>query len=422
MKKILFIGDLRSANNYGAIATTDTLINSICAKIDCNSIKFIGYKSLRLPTPPNGWKKTNQISIKNKLRDLSPSFIKRIWAKKDHYKRIDFVPFLFSQYESYAKSMVGGDIMQYEKKMIENSDIIYINGEGNIVNGTDRYGKYRIGGLYILFVAWVAKVKFSKTVCLVNHTVDPANMDVWEIINNVYPQLDYVYVRERLSVAKLHEQGIFNIKFVPDALFSYTPQKEWKPSKQLSKVIDFTRPYICIGDSSGIKNVYNKVKWDVVDVMSELISKLKKVIPQVIFIDGYNGGNEDVNQIIKKLDLGCIRLQNTTYHDLYQILKEASIFISGRWHASILAVLSGTPILLWGSDSHKTRSLYELLNYSYPFFEVNTLPIHIDEIISSSIEIINNKERINKELLEHVKVLADLSKENTELLFELYEK
>ena len=41
--------------------------------------------------------------------------------------------------------MQKGLCLQYEKRMLEWADIVYINGEGNIVNGTDRYGKYRMG-------------------------------------------------------------------------------------------------------------------------------------------------------------------------------------------------------------------------------------------------------------------------------------
>jgi polysaccharide pyruvyl transferase WcaK-like protein len=421
-KKVLFIGDLRTANNFGAIATTETLINKLLTFIDGDDIKFIDYRSLRNPTPEAGWKNPNNKSLKQKFRDITPKAIYKFYSRRDHYKRVDYVPFLYSQYDLYYKEMQAGLRLRYEAKLLEWADIVYINGEGNIVNGTDRYGKYRIGALYVLFMAWLAKVKYCKTVCLVNHTVDPANNDAWEIISHVYPLLDFVFLRERLSIDKLNEHGITNALFVPDALFMYRPNEKWEPSEIIKREIDFTKPYICIGDSSGIKNSYNKVKWDVKTVLMELINKLQELTPQVVFIDGYNEGNEDVNQIIKHLGIGRLCLNNCTYHDLYHVLSNSEIFISGRWHASILAVLSGTPILLWGSDSHKTRSLYDLLNYSYPFFEVSTLPIHLSEIVEATLDILQNRNDVKCDILNNVREHCSLAEENVNLLHTLYEK
>lgn len=419
-KKVLFIGDLRTANNFGAIATTETLINKLLTFIDGDDIKFIDYRSLRNPTPEAGWKNPNNKSLKQKFRDITPKAIYKFYSRRDHYKRVDYVPFLYSQYDLYYKEMQAGLRLRYEAKLLEWADIVYINGEGNIVNGTDRYGKYRIGALYVLFMAWLAKVKYCKTVCLVNHTADPANNDAWEIISHVYPLLDFVFLRERLSIDKLNEHGITNALFVPDALFMYRPNEKWEPSEIIKREIDFTKPYICIGDSSGIKNSYNKVKWDVRLVLSELIKKLQGLTAQIVFIDGYNEGNEDVNEVVNKMNLGRICLHNSTYHDLYHILSKSEIFISGRWHASILSVLSGTPILLWGSDSHKTRSLYDLLDYQYPFYEVNTLPIHLDDLFQSAKNIIKNKEVVSERILGHVSKLQLLAEQNKELLYSIY--
>ena len=54
MKNLLFIGDLRTANNYGAVATTealDRLLKNECYDIN---IKYIDFRSLYHPTPVDG--------------------------------------------------------------------------------------------------------------------------------------------------------------------------------------------------------------------------------------------------------------------------------------------------------------------------------------------------------------------------------
>lgn len=91
-----------------------------------------------------------------------------------------------------------------------------------------------------------------------------------------------------------------------------------------------------------------------------------------------------------------IRLSNTDYHELYHVFQNSSLFISGRWHASIIALLSSTPIILYGADSHKTRALYSIIDYDYPFFETQTLPIHLDDVIDCCKSILEDKTLRNR--------------------------
>ncbi|MGQ1946431.1 polysaccharide pyruvyl transferase family protein [Geofilum sp. OHC36d9] len=423
--KILFVGDLRTANNYGAIATTETLNNMLVQAIPDAEIQYIDYRSLYFPTPVSGWPASSDgVATKIKgmvklvAKKVLPIFLRRLVKQLlfSAKKSSSYVPYKVSLYDEYYARLQKGEILGFEKRMLEWADMVYINGEGNIVNGVDKYGKYRNGGLYILFMAWLAKEKFQKKTFMVNHTVDPANKDVFEMIEKVYPGLDKVYVRETLSLAKLQEVGVDNGVFVPDALFGYQPIQNWQPSAKLLRQIDFSKPYICIGDSSGIKNMYNQVKWDVVKVLSELIEKLKDVMPQIIFVDGYNGGNSDVNKVVRNTNIGIVNLKNCSYHDLFYVLQGAEIFVSGRWHASILSVLANTPILLWGSDSHKTKSLYTLLDYPYSFYEVNTFPIHIDEMVNEVKKIIQEKLQVKRLLNEKLSVLSGRAIENVAFL------
>ncbi len=432
-KRLLFVGDLRIAGNYGAIATTEALNNLLVSNAEMFDIEYIDYRSLHNETPENGWPEIKSLSkiykkkkIKTQIFAIVVPFLKMIKpllfgiiGKKVYMFQKDYIPYKLSLYEEYYKRLVKGSSFRYEKRMLEWADIVYINGEGNIVNGTDKNGKYRKGGLYILFFAWLSKVKFNKKTCLLNHTVDPANKDIYEIIKYLYPTLDKVFVRETLSLKNLHDLGLMNVKYVPDALFSYQPKMNWEPSEQLNKQIDFTKPYLCIGDSSGIKNAYNKVKWDVPEVIGELINELRKIVPQIVFVDGYNGMDKDINRVIKRTKVASVNLNNCSYHDLYYVLKGAEIFISGRWHASILCVLANTPILLWGSDSHKTRSLYTLLDYPYDFFEVNTLPIHIAEMIENVKEILQTRSEIKDLIKLKVDDISKLAINNVNFLSEL---
>lgn len=432
MSNILFIGDLRDANNYGAVATTECLIRMVKDRCPDADYRYIACRSLYSPTPESGLrpckpKKRHGLSkarLTKMIGNMLPIAIKKPLRKMlgINEGQPDFVPYKFCQYERYYQLMMSGGGLQYERRLLEWADVVYINGEGNIVNGTDKYGKYRMGARYILFMAWVSKVKFGRPTCIVNHTVDPNNSNAFEMISNVYPLLDKVFVRESLSLPLLAQHGVRNAEFVPDALFSYKPGDAWQPSESISRQIDFSRPYICLGDSSGIRNGYSSVKWDVADVLGEITDRLRTLVPQIIFVDGYDGTNSEINTVIRKKCDGYVNISNCTYHDLYHVLGHAQAFISGRWHASILSIIAGTPVVLWGADSHKTRSLYTLLDYPYRFFEVSTLPVNIDELTEEVGKVIKNTENIQKIMHQKVSEFAELTCRNAAVLNEMLSK
>lgn len=152
-------------------------------------------------------------------------------------------------------------------------------------------------------MAYLSKVVFHKPTCLVNMTVDPSNADGWEMIEKVFPKIDYLCTREPLSKIKLIEHGVSNSNYVPDALFSYQPLVvKWMPSEYLSSIIDFRKPYIVLGDSTTLNNnAYQRaVRWDIVQTYSLFYNKLKQICEQVIFLDGFNGKNKMINEFLSQ--------------------------------------------------------------------------------------------------------------------------
>ena len=426
MKHILFIGDLRTVKNYGAVATTESLLKLLKEEHVDAEYKYIDFRSLYNPTPVGGWPEIKKTTTwKRVVKRFLPLFligyvrrIRKGTSSALSKASMDFVPYKFSQYEDYYDKMRNGYILQYEKNLLDWADIVYVNGEGNIVNGTDRHGKYRMGARYILFMLWVSKVKCAKPTLIVNHTVDPNNYNAFEMISEVYPKLDKVLVREPLSIPILEAHGVHNAIYVPDALFSYIPKKDWRPSEALKSQIDFSKPYICLGDSSGIKNNYGHVSWDVVTVFTDIINNLRTITPQIVLIDGFNGSNRDINKVVEENGIGCVKFSNCSYQDLCQVLSKAQLFISGRWHASILSTIAKTPVLLWGSDSHKTKSLYTLLDYPYRFFEVSSLPANIPELVAEARKIIEDSSAIRNIMSNKVGLYKEETKKNALVLNE----
>ena len=57
------------------------------------------------------------------------------------------------------------------------------------------------------------------------------------------------------------------------------------------------------------------------------------------------------------------------------------LFVSGRWHASILSLINETPVMLFGSDSHKVKALNDLYNNIFPYFSIEMLGQNSERII-----------------------------------------
>lgn len=441
--KILFLGDLRNCYNYGAIATTESLIKMLCGKCPDAEIKYIDFRSLQSATPPDGWDNNNYMASKPTIANrfkakfqslyryfktlikciLPYGFVLSLTKEKNKKSTVPYrpnmfyhIPFLFKDYDKWTKDMINGKVLQYERKLLEWADLVVVNGEGNVVHGTDENGVYRHRACYILFMSWIAKTQYRLPVYMVNHCVDPDNNDAVEIIKNVYPHLDKVLVRDPLSLEKLYSYGISNAEYVPDALFSYKRNDNWTPSEAIKQQIDFSQPFILLGDSSGIQNGYGKVQWNVPYFFETLIAKLQAIVPQVVFVDGYGEGCSDINQVVAETGIGRISLKNCSYQELHEVMKRADIFVSGRWHASILCLLAGTPILLFGSDSHKTKSLYSVMNYPYKFFETQSLPIHIDDIAEETQQILANRRAISIDIKDKCDVLSRQSYRNVDCM------
>ncbi len=426
MKKVLFVGDLTGARNYGAIATSESLMDLLLEKTDKEHFKRIDYRSFYAETPVCGWPAEKDINgsasnFKNKIKALLNRLgllekVRHMLGKGDDLGECH-VPVRLSDFKDFSKEVLEGARLPYEKALIEWADAVIINAEGNIVNGTDKNGVYRFGGLYVLFVAYFSKVVMGKPCYIINHTVDPANRDVQEMVQTIYPLMDAVYVREKLSYGLLESWGITNHEYVPDALFSHDferPGTEEAFKEKWKAKIDFSKPYICLGDSSGIKNRYNTVKWDVVKTYGRLIDKLKKTVcGQIVFIDGYNGMNYDIQQVIDDNSLVQVDLRNCGYGELYYMMKNAELFISGRWHTSIISLKAHTPILLFGSDSHKTEALYHEIDWPFYFFDTKSVPVNISRICEVARQILSYD---CGEVWEKVEELSLLARRNADVL------
>ena len=100
-----------------------------------------------------------------------------------------------------------------------------------------------------------------------------------------------------------------------------------------------------------------------------------------------------------------------------KILADASLYISGRYHPAILASMGGTPCVFMSSNSHKTKSLQELLEYDI-VHEYYVLPSdkEIEQMIERAKFLVGEGNEVRKKIQTRSKELSDSAKKMIEVL------
>ena len=90
------------------------------------------------------------------------------------------------------------------------------------------------------------------------------------------------------------------------------------------------------------------------------------------------------------------------------VLAHARLFISGRYHPSILASLGGTPCIFLGSHAHKMRSLSRVLEYDEQH-EFNAFPdeSEVEEIVAKARNYLNQGETLRARISQVARRRSD---------------
>lgn len=410
--KILYIGDNRNRVNWGCRATSkalkDILINSqneVVSTIDGKETHTSFTRTLYSKKISVKWFKRFENRKHNLVfypiyKAIVSQGIEKDFLTGNLEKSIEF----FEKNYMYFPSLV----KIYED--LSKSDAIVINGEGTMIFSTPA----RRDTLFYLFMLKLGQ-KLGKKTYLINAMISDCpktgrNLQTVKTTLEIFAKADAITLRDPLSFRILKEmdtESCVKFEFIPDALFSWRKYFEsgqfsppvigdsiipWPEEDQYFGKFDFSKPYICISGSSS-------AAWtpkEAVGGYIELVKKIKTLGYNVFLVPTCSGDKflEDVAEATKT-PLLPVNMQILIGAS---ILANAEIFISGRFHPSILASLGGTPCIFMGSNSHKNKSLQEMLDYK-EIVEFNAIPTasDIEKIFSFTERLLNNKEILSKE-------------------------
>jgi len=310
---------------------------------------------------------------------------------------------------------------------MDQADGVAINGEGTLI-----FGNPLRDALYLLFVIAFAKMK-GKPVYLLNAMIAPCpyNGENVDIVARALPLLKYcerIAVREPRSYEYLAEKiGSFNVEIIPDALFTWgekirssvrlTRTEPWlcapHPERADFTHFSFSQPYISISGSSSAWR-HEPAIWT---QFPKLISALQRKGYPVYCIEACDG-----DFFLEKMAKECGAFfipKSSPVMAAAGVIAGSLVYVTGRYHPSIIASASGTPCVFLSSNSHKTLSIQTLLGYENKIEysicpsneEIDKISKHVDWLIANrtplSRSILSNFERCGQHARRYADVLDD---------------
>lgn len=396
--RVVYVGDNRNRGNFGCRGTSTALSqlisqqNTIVGRI---SGKYTNWDTGEVYVVNGKNEKFYVRKSKNKYWKYEKKFL-YYWHKlcdgkgkflmgKHDFASLDFEKAIQNLINCLPANpdLKELDLRQYD------FDALVVNGEGSFIFSTPSW-IWRDAIVESVLMYWA--LKMGKKVYYLNGMLsdDPNskhNDDTIKYVKNIFNSCQAVCVREYKSVeyAKKYFPNI-KLKVFPDALFTwydlvndnhvvnngryYIPHSA--ECDENYSILDFSRPYICVSGSSAIIKACNGNIEIAIMRYCNLIQKIKERVDFQVFLVIVDDGDEFLNEVAKMTNTPIIPMDMPLVAAA-KILANSRVYISGRYHPAIMASLGGTPCVFMSSNSHKTESIQELLEYD-TVEEFNLLP------------------------------------------------
>lgn len=291
-------------------------------------------------------------------------------------------------------------------KLIENEKIkyIFINGEGSLYEQKNIKGKNMIK-----FIILLKNIKCN--IYLINSGFDLKSINNIDTFRNCLQNNLYIYIREPVSLKNFSKfYNNFNVVFQPDFLYliyNSDYNNNFLKNNNLIK-----KKYIVIGGNS---NYYrpDRKPYNAIDVYIKMIDLIKKNTDKELIL--YGSSNEEVkwlSKIAKKTKIKYFNVNNTNWKQAFELLSNAYLSISGRYHPTIMSLLGLTPSLMFSANHCKMNGVNEMFfpeqkvidsheihnNFNYIIKFIKETPIKYDRICNN----------INLKLKEYYKIISEI--------------
>lgn len=413
--KILYVGDNRNRGNYGCRATSTALSMLVGEKheivgrvtgrythYDTGDLFFYKY------FPCWVYKKLGKFKRWNYLRPMAHKILFFAHYKNYYFGSCDFISLDMENSIKNLKKCLPAN-PQLKEFDIESYDFdaMVVNGEGSFIFSTP---PWRESLVITMCIYWAQKL--NKKVYFMNAMFSDMpgsirNQKTLNLVNNVLSKCEVVVTRESTSFEYV-KKNLPNINpvLIPDALFSWYKLINDEHKVENGKYYiahsaecdesyynqDFTDPYILISGSSS--PLIGRNPSEAVNSYCNLVKKVKSVYKGNVYLIQVCEGDSFLQEVSKNTNTPLVALE-TPLLAVAKILANAEVFISGRYHPAIMATQGGTPCVFMSSNSHKTKSLQNLLHYKDDN-EFNVIPQEedIEQMVGIAMKYVNKQKEI----------------------------
>jgi len=258
---------------------------------------------------------------------------------------------------------------------VSEADRIVINGEGDMIFCNPP----RRSALFYLAMVELAKHLDKKTYYVNGMISDPSvgkrNNEFASHCADTLAQCDRVVLRDTRSVNILQElRTDVKATYLPDCLFSWFDRLSDSqsclpadsdcilPFSQEDDVFwgayNFQKPYICVGGGGRAAEVGRR---SIVNAYCQLVEDVKELGLDV-YLPVVTQGDNFLYEVAERTGVAAIPSKVGVLMG-GAILANARLLITGRFHSVVLSSLGGVPCIYLGSDSHKTKTIQNTLEY-----------------------------------------------------------
>jgi hypothetical protein len=175
--------------------------------------------------------------------------------------------------------------------------------------------------------------------------------------------------------------------------------------------LDFAKPYVCV--TGGSRAAFTP--GEAFDGYCGLVEQLHR-LDYPVYLVPTCGGDQFLQDVAQETQTPMIPAEVPILMG-GAILANARLFVTGRYHPSIMAAAGGTPCVFLGADSHKTASLQDLLGYDEQItFSAIPDPEEWDDILGRSEELLSRGQALRDSIQESAQECAEQTTRLTTLV------
>lgn len=369
--RVLILNDNRAHPNWGAQASPVALEELLRATLPDVEIAWLSWDWLR-----SSYHRVRIGPLAISRRQEVPLAARPLWHRlsrrcADFPDVADDFGYLARRWMRREGSPMVGEFLD----ATQGADILVYNGENSLYRNT-------IEGTRALFLLWLAKVHLGMPSCIVNHTVHVN--DVRPIMNamirKVHPTLDLVACRETRSWQSLKEMGIENARLFPDVVFWLKEKEEaafgvstWLEQHDLEPM-----RYVCMSASGLPVSKPMGRAWD--GEYAALVRRTKAVTGLQPVLMARDPDCQFLEEVARRTGSAYFGPEHH-FTDLWPLLRQAAVLISGHFHYVIIAASVGCPFVPLSANNHKMQGVCEQLGWP------RATPYDVTDLANASISI-----------------------------------